>query len=156
MLPPLIYLFDRVLRLDDTPSSLSTFGIPALLGLLLLALVASGRYGVGWNGVGEQSYLGVEGQGVSGLIVAPGYASDWSGQMVAQLVGAVAILLWSFGLSWLLMQTVAGIMHAWERSGLEFGAPPEPVGIDDAAPPARDGAPNEDAEAPLMRDEARP
>ena len=155
MLPPLIYLFDCVLRLDDTPSSLSTFGIPALLGLLLLALVASGRYGVGWNGVGEQSYLGVEGQGVSGLIVAPGYASDWSGQIVAQLVGAVAILLWSFGLSWLLMQTVAGIMHAWERSGLEFGAPPEPVGIDDEAPATQDAALIEEAEAPPMPDQAR-
>jgi hypothetical protein len=83
----------------------------------------------------------VEGQGVSGLIVAPGYASDWPGQMVAQLVGGVAIVVWSFGLSWLLMQIVAGIIHAWQRSGLEFGAPPEPVGIDDKEPVAQDEAP---------------
>ncbi len=138
ILPPLIYLFDRVLRLDDTASTLATFGLPALLGLLLLALVAGGQYGVGWNGVGEESYLGVEGQGVSGLIVAPGYASDWPGQMVAQLVGAVAIFVWSFGLSWLLMQIVAGISHAWRRSGLEFGTPPTPVGIDDAVLVAED------------------
>lgn len=131
ILPPLIYLFDRVLRLGDTASTLATFGLPALLGLLLLALVASGQYGVGWNGVGEESYLGVEGQGVSGLIVASGFASDWPGQTVAQLVGAVAIFAWSFGLSWLLMQIVVGIIHAWQRSGLEFGAPPAPVGTDD-------------------------
>jgi Amt family ammonium transporter len=154
ILPPLIYLFDRVLRLDDTASALATFGLPALLGLLLLALVASGGYGVGWNGVGEESYLGVEGQGVSGLLVAPGFASDWPGQMQAQLVGAAAIFAWSFGLSWLLMQILAGITHAWQRSGLEFGAPPEPVGIDDEASPTQDGAPIEEAEAPLARDEA--
>jgi Amt family ammonium transporter len=147
ILPPLIYLFDRVLRLDDTASALATFGLPALLGLLLLALVASGGYGVGWNGVGQDSYLGVEGQGVSGLLVAPGYASDWPGQMSAQLVGAVAMFAWSFGLSWLLMQILAGIIHAWHRSGLEFGAPPEPVGIGDEEPVAED-------EAPLTRDEA--
>jgi Amt family ammonium transporter len=141
ILPPLIYLFDRVLRLDDTASALATFGLPALLGLLLLALVASGGYGVGWNGVGQESYLGVEGQGVSGLLVAPGYASGWPGQMQAQLVGAAAIFVWSFGLSWLLMQILAGIIHAWQRSGLEFGAPPEPVGIDDEEPVAEGEAP---------------
>jgi Amt family ammonium transporter len=110
ILPPLIYLFDRVLRLDDTASALATFGLPALLGLLLLALVASGGYGVGW-------------------------------QMQAQLVGAAAIFVWSFGLSWLLMQILAGIIHAWQRSGLEFGAPPEPVGIDDEEPVAEGEAP---------------
>jgi len=154
ILPPLIYLFDRVLRLDDKASTLATFGLPALLGLLLLALVASGRYGVGWNGVGEENYLGVESQGVSGLIVAPGYASDWPGQMVAQLVGAVAIFVWSFGLSWLLMQIVAGIIHAWQRSGLEFGALPAPVASDDEAPATQDGAPTVADEAPLVRDGA--
>jgi Amt family ammonium transporter len=144
ILPPLIYLFDRVLRLDDTASALATFGLPALLGLLLLALVASGGYGVGWNGVGQESYLGVEGQGVSGLLVAPGYASGWPGQMQAQLVGAAAIFVWSFGLSWLLMQILAGIIHAWQRSGLEFGAPPEPVGIDGEEPVAEGEAPEPD------------
>jgi len=153
ILPPLIYLFDRVLRLDDTASALATFGLPALLGLLLLALVASGGYGVGWNGVGQESYLGVEGQGVSGLLVAQGYASGWPGQMQAQLISAVATFAWSFGLSWLLMQILAGIIHAWQRSGLEFGAPPEPVGISDEAPPTQSGAPIEGDEAPLMRDE---
>jgi Amt family ammonium transporter len=156
ILPPLIYLFDYVLSLDDTASTQGTFGLPALLGLLLLALVASGRYGVGWNGVGGESYLGVEGQGVSGLIVAPGYASGWPGQMVAQLVGAVAIFVWSFGLSWLLMQMVTGIIHAWERSGLEFGALPTPGGIEDEAPATQDSTSTEEAEATLMHDGARP
>jgi Amt family ammonium transporter len=148
LLPPLIYLFDRVFRLDDTGSALATFGLPAILGLLLPALLADGRYGVGWNGAGVESFLGVAGQGVSGLLVAPGFAADWPGQLYAQLVGTAAIFAWSFGLSWLLLQLLAGLIHAWERTGLEFGAPPEPVTIDedvllsqDEIPRARDAAP---------------
>jgi len=146
LLPPLIYLLDRVLHLNDTASAVATFGLPALLGLLLPALVADGRYGVGWNGVGVEGYLGVDGQGVSGLLAATGFAADWPGQFYGQLVGGAAIFAWSFGLSWLLMQILAGIIHAWERSGLEFGAPPEPVGMDgeslseDETFPAQDGA----------------
>jgi Amt family ammonium transporter len=126
-LPPLVFLFDRVLRLDDTGGALATFGLPALLGLLLPALLSDGRYGVGWNGVGGDKFLGVAGQGVSGWLVAPGFAADWPGQIYAQCVGAAAIVVWSFGLSGLLLRLLAGIIHAWERTGLEFGAPPQPV-----------------------------
>jgi len=126
-LPPLVFLFDRVLRLDDTGGALATFGLPALLGLLLPALLSDGRFGVGWNGVGIDKFLGVAGQGVSGWLVAPGFAADWPGQVYAQCVGAAAIFVWSFGLSGLLLRLLAGIIHAWERTGLEFGAPPQPV-----------------------------
>jgi Amt family ammonium transporter len=131
LLPLLIFLFDRVLHLDDTGSAVATFGLPALFGLLLPALLAEGRYGVGWNGVGLESFLGVEGQGVSGLLVAPGFAADWPGQIHAQCVGVVAIFVWSFGLSGLLLRGLAGIIRAWERTGLEFGPPPPPVTIED-------------------------
>lgn len=131
LLPLLIFFFDRVLRLQDTAGILATFGLPALIGLLLPAFLADGRYGVGWNGVGAESFLGVDRQGVSGLWVAPGFTPDWPGQLYAQLVGAAAIFTWSFGLSWLLMQVLAGVTHAWQRTGLEFGPAPEPVGGDD-------------------------
>jgi Amt family ammonium transporter len=140
LLPPLIYLFSRVLRLDDTGGALATFGLPAILGLLLPALVADGRYGVGWNGTGLENFLGVAGQGVSGLLVAPGFATNWPAQIYAQLVGAIAILIWSLGLGWLLMRSLAGLIHAWERTGLEFGTPPEPVVADEEAAPVPDGA----------------
>jgi hypothetical protein len=53
-------------------------------------------------------------------------------------------LAWSFVLSWLLMQIVAGITHAWQRSGLEFGAPPQPVGTDDKEQVAGVEAPEPD------------
>jgi Amt family ammonium transporter len=140
LLPPLIYLFSRVLRLDDTGGALATFGLPAILGLFLPALVADGRYGVGWNGTGLENFLGVAGQGVSGLLVAPGFASNWPAQIYAQLVGAIAILVWSLGLTWLLMRSLAGLIHSWERTGLEFGTPPEPVVADEEAPPVPDDA----------------
>lgn len=147
LLPPLIFLFDRVLQLDDTTGVLATFGLPALLGLLLPGLLADGRYGVGWNGIDAEDFLGVAGQGVSGLLVAPGFAADWPGQFYAQLVGAAAIIVWSFGLSWLLMQTLVGLIHTWERSGFEFGTPPEPVGSEDEVSPVEE-------EALLIQDEA--
>ncbi len=153
LLPLLIFLFDRVLRLDDTGSALATFGLPAVLGLLLPALVADGRYGVGWNGTGAESFLGVVGQGVSGWLVVPGFTADWPGQLYAQLVGAIAIFAWSFGLSWLLMRSLAGLIHAWERTGLEFGAPPKPMDIGDKVLPAENEVPLTQDEVPPAREE---
>jgi Amt family ammonium transporter len=140
LLPPLIYLFNRVLHLDDSGGALATFALPAIFGLLLPALVADGRYGAGWNGTGLENFLGVAGQGVSGLLVAPGFAPNWPAQIYAQLVGAIAIFVWSLGLSWLLMCSLAGLIHAWERTGLEFGTPPEPVATDEEAPPMQGDA----------------
>jgi Amt family ammonium transporter len=138
LLPLLIYFFDQVLRLEDTGASLATFGAPALLGLLLPALVADGRYGVGWNGVGTESFMGVSGQGVSGLLVAPGFTTDWPGQMYAQLVGIVAILIWSGAVTWLLLRGVTALTQAWQRTGLEFGAPPQPAAGEDEVMPVRE------------------
>jgi Amt family ammonium transporter len=130
LVPLLIFFFERILRLDDTASTWATFGLPAFLGLLVPAFLADGRYGAGWNGVGAESFLDVSGQGVSGMWVAAGFAIAWPGQLYAQLVGAAAIFAWSFGLSWVVMRILVGLTHAWERTGLEFGPPPEPVGID--------------------------
>jgi Amt family ammonium transporter len=140
LVPLAIFLSDEVLRLRDTAGVLSTFGIPALLGLLLPAFVADARYAAGWNGVGADRYLGVAGQGVSGLLVAPGFSSDWPGQLSAQLVGAAAILIWSGGFSWLLLQALFGLRRAWERSGLEFGAGPQPAVLDKEVAFTRDEA----------------
>jgi Amt family ammonium transporter len=148
-LPLLIYFFDRVVWLEDSGAILATFGAPALLGLLLPALVADGRYGVGWNGVGAESFLGVTGQGVSGLLVAPGFAADWPGQAYAQLLGIVAILVWSGVVTWLLLRGLTGLIQAWQRTGLEFGAPPQPVASEDEVLPPREDSlmPREDQTA---------
>ena len=96
MTPLLIYFVDHVLRLTDTTAAIAMFGLAGPLAWLLPGLLADGTTGVGWNNIGLETYLAVEGQGVSGLIVATGYLSDWPGQFNAQLVGMVAVVSWVF------------------------------------------------------------
>jgi Amt family ammonium transporter len=50
--------------------------------------------GAGWQGVGAANYLGIAGQGVTGLLVASGYQLDFPGQLQAQLAGSLSLLLW--------------------------------------------------------------
>jgi Amt family ammonium transporter len=123
LLPSLIYLFNQGLRLADELGLLATYGVSALVSLLLVSFFADGRAGQGWNGVGLADYNGVAGQGVSGLWVAPGFASDWPGQLQAQLLGMGAIAFWALLLGALLFQTVIVIARAWARSGLELAEP---------------------------------
>jgi Amt family ammonium transporter len=125
-LPMLIYLFNQGLRLADESGVLATYGVSAIVGLLLVAFFADGRAGQGWNGVGLTDYNGVAGQGVSGLLVASGFASDWPGQLQAQLVGIAAVGIWALLWGVLLFQTVKVMVNAWVRSGLEL-ADPAPV-----------------------------
>lgn len=84
--PLLIYLVDHKLKLDDHTAGVAIFGLPAFLALLLPGLLADGSGGAGWNGI--------EG-GVAGVLVAPGFAVNWPGQINAQLLGAVALVVWT-------------------------------------------------------------
>jgi len=92
--PFITYLMDKLLRLDDRTGVISMMAIPALLGLLLVGVLADGVVGQSWQMTGLESYLGVTGQGVSGLLVASGYQPDFPGQFQAQLIGIVALGLW--------------------------------------------------------------
>lgn len=155
-LPPVLWACERARRLGPAAAPLAALGLPAALGLLLPGLLADGRFGVGWNRVGVESYLGVPGQGVSGA-----WAADWPGQLYAQLIGLVAIAVWSFGLSWLALAVPAAVIRAWQRSGLEFGTPPAPLPPDDdlaaeavsvSDVPDVDAVPQPAGEAPLARE----
>ncbi|MCQ3980527.1 MAG: hypothetical protein DPW09_44525, partial [Anaerolineae bacterium] len=122
------YLFNQGLRLADESGILATYGVSALVGLLLVPFFADGRAGQGWNGLGLTDYYGVAGQGVSGLLVASGFASDWPGQLQAQLAGIAAIGAWALLGGVLLFQTVKVMVNAWVRSGLEWaGSAPIPL-----------------------------
>ncbi len=123
LLPSLIYLFNQGLHLADELGTLATYGVSTLISLLLVPFFADGRAGQGWNGLGLADYNGVAGQGVSGLWVAPGFASDWPGQLQAQLLGMGGIAFWALLLGSLLFQTVIVIARAWARSGLELAEP---------------------------------
>lgn len=102
LLPLTIYAIEYELRLDDPTAAVSVHGVSGFWGLLALALFADGRYGVGWNGVGPNEYLGIMSQGVSGYFTASGYQPDLPQQLYAQLVGAAALAVFTFGLAWLL------------------------------------------------------
>jgi Amt family ammonium transporter len=123
LLPSLIYLFNQGLRLADEWGILATYGVSALVSLLLAPFFADGRAGQGWNGLGLADYKGVAGQGVSGLWVAPSFASDWPGQLQAQLLGLGVIAFWALLLGALLFQTIILMARAWARSGLELAEP---------------------------------
>ncbi|MFH1926654.1 MAG: hypothetical protein ABIK79_00575 [Chloroflexota bacterium] len=100
LLPLMLYLTDRVLRLNDPSAALAVHGFSGAWGLLSLAIFADGRYGAGWNLVGEGSYLGKVGQGVTGYLSLAGYEPDAPGQLYAQLIGLVAILIFAGALCW--------------------------------------------------------
>lgn len=103
ILPLGTYLVERVLCLDDTIGAIATHGLAGIWGLLALGLFADGHHGAGWNGVGAAEYLGIEGQGVSGAFIAPGFQPDFPRQLHAQITGVAAIIVLAL-LSWLLFK----------------------------------------------------
>jgi len=111
LLSPLVYLFNQGLGLADELGVLATYGVSAIVSLLLVAFLADGQAGQGWNGIE---------QGVAGLWVAPGFVPDWPGQLQAQFLGMVVILIWALLLSFLLYQIINTISDAWARTGLEL------------------------------------
>ena len=137
VLPPLIYLLNNKLRLVDTLGTLTTYGISALISLLLVGFFADGTAGQGWNRVGLVDYLGVPGQGVSALVISPPYVADWPGQVQAQLLGSGAVFVWALLLSAILFQVYLAIGNAWARTKFsgEVGslpaAEPAPAPADD-------------------------
>lgn len=123
LLPLLIYLFEREPWPGDALGAMATYGVSALVGLVLVGLFASGQAGQGWNRLGLAEFAGVEGQGVSGLVVATGFAPDWPGQLQAQLLGLGAIVVWSLLLGLVVLQLYLTVSHAWARTRLDAEAP---------------------------------
>lgn len=114
-----VNLFDRVLKVDDPVGAISVHLVNGFWGLLALGLFADGTYGAGWNGVGGAEYLGVAGQGVTGLFYGD------AGQFWAQLIGGLVALAWGFGLSYVffkVLDAVMGIRVApeFESQGLDL------------------------------------
>lgn len=92
LLPGLTYLVREKWRLEDHAGLVVTHGLGGMVGLLLPAFFASGGFGVGWNWTNDGDYLGVAGQGVTGLWPAAGFQPDWPGQFLAQIIGAGAFV----------------------------------------------------------------
>jgi len=111
LLPLMSYLFTYVFRLADDSLVLPVYGVSATWGLLAVGLFADGRYGRGWNGVGLEQYLNTVGQGVTGLLTPASVRPDFPQQFYAQLIGLLAIGLFTFAVAWLTFK----ILSAFER-----------------------------------------
>jgi Amt family ammonium transporter len=91
LVPLVTFLVRYVLRIEDPTGAVPVGLLGGLLGVVVPGFFADGRLGQGWNNVGQETYLGVAGQGVTGFFPAPGLAPDWPGQINAQLIGLAAI-----------------------------------------------------------------
>jgi hypothetical protein len=106
LIVPLVqYLIEHILRLDDPTSSIATHGIPAVWGLLAVAVFADGHAGDGWNRI--------SGTGVAGYLAATRDATVWPGQFHAQIAGALATFLTVFVLAWFLYAGIQSVTRAW-------------------------------------------
>jgi Amt family ammonium transporter len=132
--PFVTYLVDDLLRLDDATGALAVSGLPAIVGLLLLGLFADGATGQGWQMTGVDSYLGVTGQGVSGLFTARGFQMDFPGQLQAQVIGILALALWGFLAGMVLCVPLGLLLHGLLRSSGIIPGPPRMPGEPDPAP----------------------
>lgn len=130
--PFVLFLVEGIWHLDDATGAVTASGVPAMVGLLLTGIFADGVVGNGWQMTGAGNYLGVTGQGVSGLLVASGYQLDFPGQVQAQAIGVLALSLWGFVAGMALCIPLGLLFHALDGGDQPTGealAPPklEPI-----------------------------
>jgi Amt family ammonium transporter len=129
-----VLLNERVLKIDDPCGAISVHGFAGWFGAVAVGIFADGTYGAGWNGVGAASYLGVAGQGVTGLLHGD------TQQFLLQLGGATLCAVYAFGVTFVVFTVVNKIKSirvspAVEVDGLDepqFGmlAYPEDVAVE--------------------------
>lgn len=99
---------ERWLHFDDSIGAVALGALGGAWSLLAAGLFADGTYGAGWNNVGTEEYLGVPGQGVTGLIARANLPND-PGQFTAQITGVIAIALLAFVVTWLFTRPLRGL-----------------------------------------------
>jgi Amt family ammonium transporter len=116
------------LKIDDPCGAISVHCYCGWLGGICVGIFADGKFGAGANGIGADKYMGVAGQGVTGLL-----GGDIS-QFKAQLIGSSVMVAWAFGLTFLVFRIVNFIKSMRvspevELEGLdvpEYGVPAYP------------------------------
>jgi len=106
------FFVERKLRIDDPVGAISVHGVCGMFGLLSVGVFANGSYGAGWNGS--------ESTGVAGII-----KGDW-GQLGAQALGALTILVVNFGLSYGFFK----LQNRLTKGGIRSSAADEIAGLD--------------------------
>ena len=134
--PFITFVIDATLRLDDVTGSVSVSGLPAMVGLLLVGLFADGAVGQGWQMTGVGGYLGVVGQGVSGLFTASAFQADFPGQLQAQIIGILVLALWGFLAGILVCAPMGMILHGLLGDSNDSPSPMRPVESAPAPAPA--------------------
>lgn len=114
--PFAIFVVEGLWHLDDATGAITASGLPAMIGLLLVGIFADGVVGNGWQLTGQDNYLGVNGQGVSGLFVLNGFQIDFPGQLQAQAIGVLALSLWGFLAGMLFCIPLGLLFHALEQN----------------------------------------
>lgn len=122
--PFVTYVADHLLGIDDATGVVVVAALPAMVGLLLAGVFADGAAGNGWQMTGAGAYLGVSGQGVSGLLTAAGFQRDFPGQLQAQVIGVVALSLWGFVAGLVICAPLGLLFHGLQRSATPAPAAP--------------------------------
>ncbi|HEY9644124.1 MAG TPA: hypothetical protein V6C57_26765, partial [Coleofasciculaceae cyanobacterium] len=91
-----VEFWDR-LGIDDPVGAISVHGVCGLWGVIAVGLFSDGSafYGGAWNGVTGS---------VKGLFYGDG------GQLVAQLIGCITLIVWSFGLSFVFFKALNAVV----------------------------------------------
>lgn len=113
LVPLITFLVRYILRIQDPTGAVPVGLLGGVLGVLAPGIFSDGQAGLGWNGIGTEAYQGVIGQGVTGLFPAPGFATDWPGQMSAQLVGLAAISVLTVALVGTLFLVLKVLLALW-------------------------------------------
>jgi Amt family ammonium transporter len=127
LVPLVTYLVRYALRIDDPTGAVPIGLLGGVLGVLAPGILSDGRFGLGWNGIGAETYRGVAGQGVTGLLPAPGAAADWPGQINAQLVGLAAVAALTVvlvGILFLVLKVLFLLWHSVPTPQEEEGSSP--------------------------------
>jgi Amt family ammonium transporter len=90
-----VLFVERVLKVDDPVGAVSVHGACGIWGVISLGIFADGTYGAGYNGVQTT---------VKGLLYGG------SSQFVAQLIGAVTVIIYAFTLAYLFFKIQDKIM----------------------------------------------
>ncbi|RJQ32208.1 MAG: ammonium transporter [Actinobacteria bacterium] len=104
-----VFFVERVLKVDDPVGAVAVHGFNGLWGVISLGIFADGTYGAGFNGIDTP---------VKGLLY--GGAS----QFVAQIIGAVTVLIFALGVGYVLFTLIDKVM------GIRVTAEEELEGLD--------------------------
>ena len=96
-------LFNDRVKIDDPCGAISVHGYCGFLGGICLGIFADGSYGAGWNGVGVDKYMGVAGQGVTGLLHGD------AKQFVCQVIGASVMAAYAFLFTFIVFKVVNAV-----------------------------------------------